>query len=219
VIWVYAICERREPPPMRGLLGAPVDAIREGPLTAVLSHHDHLPTEFAHAALWEHERVVEGAMQDCAVLPVRFGTEISEAALRRTLAERQGELLDALERVRGRVEVAVRAMPADRGPAAPPHDSGRDYLRGKLETRKRNAAAAAALRAPLTALAVSARLGRGQGELCRDAYLVGRDVVPMFRRTVNRLRGEHRDARLVCTGPWPPYSFVAPRETSSSDAP
>ena len=29
-----------------------------------------------------------------------------------------------------------------------------------------------------------------------------------FRGAVERLTGAHRDLRLLCTGPWPPYHFV-----------
>jgi hypothetical protein len=40
------------------------------------------------------------------------------------------------------------------------------------------------------------------------AYLVERGVVPRFRAVVQRLQRDHADLALLCTGPWPPYSFV-----------
>ena len=40
------------------------------------------------------------------------------------------------------------------------------------------------------------------------SYLVDRDSVEEFRAAVAALDDEHADVTLVCTGPWPPYSFV-----------
>jgi Gas vesicle synthesis protein GvpL/GvpF len=225
VIWVYAICERPDvPPPVRavGLTGAPLEGIREGELLAVLSRHADLGQTSSLDALWAHERVVERLMAERAVLPMRFGSKLAgEAALRRAIATHHDELIGALDRVRGMVELAVRAMreggPADTdvsgaaGPsAAERHPSGRDYLRAKLELRDREEAAGAALHGPLAALAVTAkrRSGLAPGELLHAAYLVERPAVAEFRAAAQRLEREHQDVAVLCTGPWPPYSFV-----------
>jgi hypothetical protein len=225
VIWVYAIGDRPEvpsPPDAVGLAGAPVEGVREGELLAVLSRHDELPAVRGVEALWTHEHVVEGLMAQRAVLPMRFGSRLpGDAALRDALTTRQGELLAALDGVRGRVELAVRAMSAagaDRGDgaedapagAAEGRQTGREYLRAKLELRRRADAAGVALHAPLAALAVAAsrRPGQVPGELLRAAYLVERPVVAEFRAAAQRLQRKHRDAAVLCTGPWPPYSFV-----------
>jgi hypothetical protein len=165
--------------------------------------------------------VVERLMADRAVLPMRFGSQLpGEAALRRALATRHDELLSVLDGVRGRVELAVRVICTDDARAEVPvpvvagalegHDTGREYVRAKLELRNRAEAAGAALHAPLAALAVaeSRRPGRGPGELLRASYLVERPVVAKFRALARRLQHEHPDAAVLCTGPWPPYSFV-----------
>jgi hypothetical protein len=220
VIWVYAICERPDDPPAStaGLAGAPLEAVREGELLAVLSRHGDLGQISSIDALWAHERVVERLMAERAVLPMRFGSQLaSEAALRRALAAHHDELLSALDTVRGMVELAVRAMqeaaPAGSdlpAAAAEGHHSGRDYLRAKLERRDREAAAGAALHAPLAALAVATKRRRAlaPGELLHAAYLVERPAVAEFRAAAQRLQRKHRDVAVLCTGPWPPYSFV-----------
>jgi hypothetical protein len=233
VIWVYAICERPDAPPpagTAGLEGAPLEGIHEGELLAVLSRHDDLGQMSSLDALWAHERVVEQLMTDRAVLPMRFGSKLAgEAALRRALAMHHDELLGALDRVRGRVELAVRAMreagtPGGRVPtpaamralaaaregAAGSSHSGRDYLRAKLELREREEAAGAALHGPLAALSVASKRGRdlAPGELLHAAYLVERPAVADFRTTATLLARKHPDVDLLCTGPWPPYSFV-----------
>jgi hypothetical protein len=46
------------------------------------------------------------------------------------------------------------------------------------------------------------------GELLRASYLVEQTAVARFRGTVERLQREHPEAALLCTGPWPAYSFM-----------
>jgi hypothetical protein len=206
VIWVYAVCERPDLPlpGVRGLARAPLDMIAEGPLVAVLSRHEQPPDEPAFDALLAHERVVESLMGERAVLPMRFGTRPSAAdGVRELLAGRRDALLEALDRVRGRVELAVRAMQPATAAAAP---SGVEYLRARLA----GARTLAALHEPLAALAVAARRWpqRSAEELLRTSYLVDEPAVADFRSVVESLEREHPEAALSCTGPWPAYSFV-----------
>ena len=211
MIWVYAVCERPELrlPPVRGLADAPLEGIAEGRLLAVASRHEGEPEEPALDALWAHERVIEALMADRAVLPLRFGTRMPDAgAVRTPLAARREQLLDALDRVRGRVELAVRAIQPEAVAAAPsaPAASGREYLRARMSIRR----SSASLHEPLAALAVAARRWPelAPGELLRASYLVDQPAVAGFRSAVERLQREHPEAALLCTGPWPAYSFV-----------
>ena len=48
----------------------------------------------------------------------------------------------------------------------------------------------------------------GSDELLRAAYLVERGQVDAFVTAVRRLQEDRADLALVCTGPWPPFSFV-----------
>jgi hypothetical protein len=217
VIWVYGICERPDMPVprRRGLAQAPLDGVREGELLAVISRHVHAPGEPALDALWAHERVIERLMADRAVLPMRFGNKLpDDQALRELLAEHQDELLAALDRVRGRVELGVRAMRPSGGQPEPDttaFTSGRAYLEARLRDGRRAERDASALHEPLAALAVAAvrRPAREPDELLRAAYLVEAAVVARFRGAVERLQRAHPGVAILCTGPWPPYSFVA----------
>jgi hypothetical protein len=205
VIWVYGIGERPELPPPRGpgLAQAPLDAVREGELVAVISRHDDSPGALDN--LWEHERVVEEIMADRAVLPARFGTTLDdEAALRQVLAERGAEFLAALARVRGRVEVGIRAVELTE---APPEaaTTGRAYLEAKLERGR----SAAAVHETLAGLAVEVSRGPTRAdEVLRASYLIEAPALAPFRATVEHLQHAHPDLALLCTGPWPPYSFA-----------
>ena len=41
------------------------------------------------------------------------------------------------------------------------------------------------------------------------AFLVPRDRLAAFQATVDRIADSHPELALLCTGPWPPYSFVS----------
>jgi hypothetical protein len=220
MIWIYAICERPDlpPPRRRGLAQAPLDGVREGDLLAVVSRHAHPPGEPALDALWVHERVVERLMADRAVLPMRFGSKLTdEDELRRILAGRQREFLAALDHIRGRVEVGVRAMqsgtapPAAEVPPAPMPATGRAYLEAKLSNGRRVEREASSLHEPLARLAVDVRRQppRASDELLRASYLIETAELARFRATVQRLQRSHPEAAILCTGPWPPYAFVS----------
>ena len=212
MIWVYAICEREAQrlPGVGGLGGAPLEAICEGPLLAVASRGDNVPDALSVELLSAHERVVETLLEERAVLPMRFGTRFAAPGeVQAALAARSTALLDALDRVRGRVELAVRA----RRPAAeaarvpvPAGAGGREYLAARLRVSR----SAATLHEPLAALATATRCwpALAPGELLRASYLVERGAVPRFRDAVQALQREHPEAAVVCTGPWPAYSFM-----------
>jgi hypothetical protein len=136
---------------------------------------------------------------------VRFGTLVAdEEAASRAVQERRDELLANLDRVRGAVELAVRAQPrGDDPPPLPSGDSGRDYMHAKA----RRTDAARALHEQLAARARDSAVQPGP-ELLRAAYLVNREGVDAFVSLVGRLQREHDELQLLCTGPWPPYSFA-----------
>ena len=211
MLWVYALTDRPglAPPRRRGLAQAPLDAVVQGAVMAVVTRHEHAPNEPAPDALWTHERVVERLMADRAVLPMRFGTVMADdAALRATLEARHDGFVAALDHVRGRVELGVRAVHAGNGAveAERPPATGRDYLQVKLGRSR----TADAIHEPLARLAVESRRqpARAANEVLRAAYLVGIADVPRFRAAVDRLAASRSDVALLCTGPWPPYAFT-----------
>jgi Gas vesicle synthesis protein GvpL/GvpF len=206
VIWVYAVAEDADRP-----LPAPLEGVRAGDLVAVIAR-DRPPEEPGPEAFWAHERVVEQAMADRAVLPMRFGTtQPDDEALREALLARHDEFRAALARVRGRVELSVRAV-ADGAPPAAEAATGREWLHARLDASR----LADAVHEPLAALAVADRRRPVPGDLLRAAYLVERSEIDRFGAEVERVRREVDGLAVVCTCPWPPYSFVdAPPETAT----
>src|SRR4051794_18233492 len=180
--YVYAVIEADAPSPPATLY-----AVRHGALAAVVA--DHATPQPTPEALRRHEAVVEGLMARGPVLPLRFGGVTDDVA--GWLAAREDELAPLLDRVRGAVELGVRGGD-DAGAGAPA--SGTDYLLRRVADEH--------VHAPLAALA-RASVRRRRPHV--GAYLVDRDVVDRFHARVREL-----DRRLVCTGPWPPYSFCRP---------
>jgi Gas vesicle synthesis protein GvpL/GvpF len=211
VIELYAITDYPGPPlPDVGRLKlVPVDG-----LAAVCTPAGEA-ADLSPETLWQHEEVVEALMADRDLLPVRYGTRLEdEAAVAHAVEDRRDELAAALDRVRGAVELSVRAMPtgARRSePALATASSGADYLRMRARADESNERTARALHDPLSALARSSvqRAPRSP-EIFRAAYLVERDAVERFAAEVARLEAASAGLSILCTGPWPPYSFTEP---------
>jgi hypothetical protein len=193
------------------------------------------PTE---ANLWQHEAVVESLIADRAVLPVRFGAIFaSETAVRAVLAAHYTNFLTSLDRVRGRVELGLRILwdddlqRAESGlqiadskhqPSTTSHQlstiTGRSYMLARLEEERQFRAWRE--RAETLAMELNTSLSRLAAEsvqqrlitprlLLTAAYLVEQDQVVAFRLEVEALKATHPALHFLCTGPWPPYSFVA----------
>jgi len=177
--------------------------------------------------IWKHEQVLEALMRQHAVLPFRFGTFAQDdTRLCNQLRRRRAVLLTDLDRVRGKVEFALRigniaAPPASglppTGNVATPFASGADYLRARTAlVHNRTASESAArtvehtLRQQLDSFATEATwdvVSNGPASLTAS-YLVGRDAGTAFVEAVTQVRARHPALDVGCTGPWAPYSFV-----------
>jgi hypothetical protein len=151
-------------------------------------------------------------MERGAVLPVQFGSVVEdEAGVRGLLRRRRKDLVARLARVRGAVEIGLRVSWRDAGPGgsdAAAHGGG-SYLRDRFELRQSARRVASELD-PLSALARSSRRALvPRADLpVLDAYLVEQGRVDEFVALVAQLSDGLDDVQLVCTGPWPPYSFA-----------
>ena len=198
MIELYAITDDPSPP------DPPLRAVRSDGLTALCASTER--RELTAEVLWRHEEVVESLMEERDLLPMRFGTLVEDdEAAARALDERREELKMSLDRVRGAVELAVRAAADPSSEGTPAGPSGTDYMRAKAHRTE----AAALLHEPLAFLARESVVQPGP-ELLRAAYLVDRDAVDSFVGLVRRLQATHEDLHILCTGPWPPYSFAQP---------
>jgi len=214
VLHVYALV--RHPaavPDVAGIDGAPLRAISAGDgIDAVVSDGSATATE---PAILAHAAVVEAvtAAND-GVLPARFaGGAAAEEELRRALGPRRDELLAALARIDGCVELGLRVLPRETAALSRP-PSGAEYLRGRLAEVTRAEALATRLDELLSTVARESTrnvLAR-RDVVLTAAYLVPRGDVERFHEALRAAQEEVPELVLVATGPWPPYSFVGASE-------
>jgi hypothetical protein len=220
-VWVYGVVEPgTRLPDVPGPAGAPLRLVRAGQVDAVVCDAPaEVPQELAD--LLAHERVVEALTEAGPVLPARYGSRLpDDAAVARSL-EDGDRWLSALAAVRGRVELAVRAVeragqaPPQAGAAPAPATAGtrpghvylaRLAARSDVQTRLRDR-----VHAPLAEVAAAAvwRDPRGVDEPGRGSYLVDRGKVAQMQQLCSAL-AEEPGLTVTCTGPWPPYSFSTP---------
>jgi hypothetical protein len=224
VLYLYAITQGPDPPEVAGLRGAPLRAIGADGMFAIASEHDDLRIEANEDDLWAHENVVEALMDRSAVLPMRFGSLLpDEAAVYAMLRNQRAEFELVLAWVRGAVELGIRAViePEDvevpdliaAGRSGTP---GTSYMLGRLERQRMGADVARRIHEPLASLArdSTSRLSAQGRPVLKASYLVDLGMVDDFRTRVEELDEELREATIVCTGPWPPYSFTSPEPDS-----
>jgi hypothetical protein len=218
---LYGIVETDgERPFGAGLDGGPLRGVVEQPLLAVVSEHAGAAPEPSAATLTAYERIVARLMDRGTILPARFGSMLDdEPEVRALLRRRREDLVARLRRVRGAVEISLRA--SWREATRPQSDSSRPqsddggtqrgtaYLRQRLELRQSARRVAGELDS-LKPLALSSRrtLAPRPDVPLLDAYLVDRARVDEFVALVEQIDVDLDDVDLVCTGPWPPYSFA-----------
>lgn len=245
--YVYGVAE--DDPALERLPG--VELIRQGTLAAIVRE---VPLEeYGEAVLPErlndrewlernaraHEDVLQGAATVTTVVPLRFGTIYrSREHVGEMLGERAGELTETIERVRGHVELGVKAwidlgslertLAAGDEPAGG-GGAGAAYLqqRARAQERARELEARCAELAEeahrrLSAVAVADVVnrpqpqelsGRAEAMLLNAAYLVP-DGDDGLRGEVERLAAEHAElgVEYELTGPWPPHNFTGDRQ-------
>ena len=217
------------PPPglPPGVGGAPVRLIEEGGLGAAVSWIDPPDLTPNSARVLSYVKVVEALHADRAVLPMRYGCLVGEepqvVELLRVHGEEYAAILRGLD---GCVEMGGRVLlPTESSVRCPPSGSeieggaGRAYLTVRAaryaredEVARALAAVTERLRGALDGLAErtetdhGVRADRGLSSLY---FLVKRGAVDSFRRAFRRI-SRTDSARLLLTGPWPPYNFAAP---------
>jgi hypothetical protein len=207
-VLVYAIAAHGEASVQGlGLQHQPLRGLHAGPLVAIVSDHRGAPPS-ALETLWEYERIVERIGELCPTVPARFGSVLDDdEAVLEMLRDRGEQLLAVLGHTRGAVELALRATWEQ--PPEPESQTGAGYMRARLQLRSRAREVAGELM-PLGKLSRTSRceLPASPEQPLRCAYLVDRELVGDFTASVEELDHRLSGVDLVCTGPWPPYSFV-----------
>jgi hypothetical protein len=216
---------------VHGELAALVSDVEAGPLVAA-------------KGLRAHWRVLEEAVADATVLPVRFGTimESDDAVVEQFLAPRHDRLVALLAELSGKVQLSVKAFydeerlmrgvvehsPAvaqlrervrDRPKAATYYERIQlgELVAGEVEqARERDGAMVLERLEPLAVAARREPPGTPDAAV-NAAFLVERSRVDEFSKAVARLAEEVEDRmRLRYIGPLPPYSFTEEQEAAGA---
>ncbi len=182
-----------------------------------------------------HARVLEAALAQHTVLPMRFGVVMENDDVRQRLLGSHGEELRAqLRELAGKVEMNVRVLYEEAALMREIVTANREIatLRERIHgqpdeltyyeriqlgelvadavERRRKADAEGLLQA-LSAACLAAEVAEpGHERVALNAsFLVSREGVARFDETLDRLAGEHASLmRFKCVGPLPPHSFV-----------
>lgn len=173
----------------------------------------------AARATVEHDRVVGAALaQGVTPVPALLADPYeADAEATVDVAMRSNEILEALERISGRVEMTAIVAMNDATPAAAP-GRGRAYLEQLRSQPSRAAAIADRLAAGLQGVA-GQPVRRADGGRVAISHLVGRASVQDYRSRALAFAGD--GYRIVIDGPRAPYSFAAysPRKGFLKDQP
>lgn len=156
-------------------------------------------------ALVQHDAVIRRLMQACTVVPFRYGALVeAEYELREQMAARAEEFETLLARLRGKVELALRA--ASSPPPRRCDGSGRGYLRTLRHHAGRSVLHE--LHRTLSAASDAAVVVSERGCFLKSSYLVEEGGVDGFCRLLaGKLSGMEDVQGASLTGPWAPYSF------------
>jgi hypothetical protein len=228
--YLYGVMDSASRPgAFQGVNDSRVHRIQVGGLAVLLSKAPELAGRPVESMALRHDAALRHAMRFGDVVPFRFGTILpclGDAI--RTISDNRGHLHESLERIRECVEYGVRfvlesAPGEEPAPArahcgeVPPVGRGTDYMRRKLALQRReDFSRSFALESVREIDEILIPLSRehetasppGKPTVVKVSYLVEKDSAPDFEEVLRGLPARFPTARLVATGPWPPYHFV-----------
>ncbi|MBV7648292.1 GvpL/GvpF family gas vesicle protein [Streptomyces albidoflavus] len=244
-LYVYGVVAPGHPVPAgpAGVGAGPVRLLTTGPQApAAVVGDAPAGLRARRRDLTAHQELLVALAADGPVLPMRFGVVLpDEAVLLDQLATRRSAYERALERVAGRVEMNVKALPPqgeaalaqllaedvglramrDRGLRRPGYEASVRLGQAVSDALERRARLAAErVRRALVPLAAQWCDGpQVEGCVLNVSLLLDRDAEAAFRAESDRLAAALAGrAELLLTGPLPCYSFV-PAEAAGSPAP
>ena len=160
---------------------------------------------------FQHRLVGRLAARAPALLPARFGSVVTENALRSLVSERQGEIEEALRLVRNCEQMTVRVFgPAEDALATDPHPvSGTAYLARRRERTHQRPPEVEIIRRELGSLTRAERTEPGERGIRLVVYhLVARRQLSRYRRQASVLQRLLSPYAVTVTGPWPVFAFA-----------
>jgi hypothetical protein len=235
--YVYGIVgPKRKAPDRNGIGGSPVRLISCDGVAALANPLRDSSPELGRDELLMHAAVLEAALAEGTVLPMRFGTVIeSEEAVKSGLLKRHAaELREELARLEGKIELRIRAVYEQESllrevvSGNPEIARRRSQLKGRStdatyydqielgelvaqEIQRKRERDAEQLLATLSPLAEAVDVSEAPHEriALNASFLVDRGRIREFDAVLDKIAAAQADRmRLKYTGPLPPHSFV-----------
>jgi Gas vesicle synthesis protein GvpL/GvpF len=219
-----------------GIGGAELRQIESGGVAALVSELPQRQLELGKDALTTHARVLEKALEQGTVLPMRFGVvlESPDEVQSRVLDAHQDELREQLDQFEGKVELRVRAIYDEQQLMREIVTEDREIAKLRERVRRTNDDASYFDRirlGELVALAIDAKRDHDTNAIIprleehanaavlsepshermafNASFLVDRDRIGEFDRAVDDIGRQQADRmRLKYIGPLPPHSFA-----------
>ena len=213
---LYCIVERGLDEP---LSGTGLYHLAAHGLAAVVSQVEETHSAPSVSSLLAYERVVEAIHARQTVIPLRYGCLMeSESAIIHLLEDHRREYEALLSRLRGMTEMGIRVLCSDRpeplpGSSLPPGAAYLASLRSRYSLGGTFAPEEADLAARITGFLSGwyteecREISRAdQGRLVSLYFLTSQSSVEGFRAEARQIRLPD-GAKVLISGPWPPYNF------------
>jgi hypothetical protein len=208
-VYVYALSSRGLPRRL-SLLGRRLHCLPIGGIDAIIER-SRTPGRSLEEIQFQHRLVGRLAARAPALLPARFGSVVTEDALRSLVSERQGDIEEALRLVRNCEQMTVRVFgPAEDVPGTDSEPvSGTAYLTRRRERTHQLPPEAEIIRQELGSLARAERAEPGERGIRLVVYhLVPSRQVSRYRRQASLLQSLLSPYAVTVTGPWPVFAFA-----------
>jgi len=207
-VYVYALSSP-ELPRRLSVLGRRLNCLTIGGIDVIVERSG-TPGRTLEDIQLQHRIVSRLAARASALLPARFGSMVTEGAVKSLVSERQDEIQEALRLVRNCEQMTLRVFgPAEREEATePPSGSGTAYLARRRERAHQRPPELEIISRELGALVTAERAEAGERGVRLVVYhLVARRLVSRYRRRASVLQTLLTPYPVAVTGPWPVFAF------------
>ena len=236
--YLYCLIKEKKPKEFSvlGIEGAKVYSIPGGGLSVVVSDVEIKEYPISRENNLTHQKVIEEVMKEYDVLPISFGTvaESEKDVKKKILRQKREEILNALEKIKGKIELSLKAVWLDMPSIFQEIAKSREITTAKKEAEKVSGISGTNLRMevgkmvasllekkkeeeanailkPLKKIAEDFKENKVQLDqvIFNTAFLVSKEKEKEFDEEVSRL-GEKYDGRIkfLYVGSLPPFNFV-----------
>jgi Gas vesicle synthesis protein GvpL/GvpF len=207
-VYVFALTSRRASPFM--VQGHRIEFVKVDNLFAAVERRDAAPAISEQELRVQHAIVTAIFRRVEDLLPVRFGAWMDRRELAEVVGSRKAAIMDALDRVRGRVQMTIRfpaspaELPRQPSPISRP-ETGTAYLEARRAAVRDLPGSTLQVTEAVRDFVVAERISRGSEALPTAIYhLISRIDIRRYQSATRSFQS----SLVTVSGPWPPFAFV-----------